>query len=371
VKISDVRPYLLRGEERYGSNAGGDEATDQGDWLLLVRVRVIKGDGMSALGFRTLDELLVGRELDDQAQIWDELFIGTAYYGRRGVAVQAISAVDNCLWSIRAQAAGVPLSALLGGARRDRLPAYASTLFRRTPDDNAAAARGYVERGFTGVKFGWGGFGTDAALDADNVAAIRDSLGADRTLMVDPGWYVSSGGRARLRTAEETRTMLEGLTVVHPYWVEDFVHPECTDDYQMWKRAFPDLRFAAGEQQATVWELRRLVRSTGVDVVQPDLSRCGGLSVARQLVLDAEECGVELVTHSWLTDLLHSYSLHFLSTLPSATWVEFNVAQSSLTRGAVRGRLTMGSDGTVEVPSGIGIGVEVDPDFVKARAVTL
>ncbi len=186
MRIRDVTPFLLRGTETYGSGATGDEATDQGDWLLLIRVRtedglaawadvetlapvaarVVRGDGMGAMGFKTLEELLVGRDvdgLDDLDRIWDELFIGSVYYGRRGVALQALSAIDNCLWALVAQRDGRDLADLLGGRRRDRIPAYASTLFRGTPEGNAAAARVYRERGFRGVKFGWGGSGSTPA----------------------------------------------------------------------------------------------------------------------------------------------------------------------------------------------------------------
>ena len=89
---------------------------------------------MSVMGFRTLGELLVGEDPREVERIWDKLYIGSAYYGRRGIAMQCISAIDNCLWSIRAQAAGVSLARLLGARRRNRIPAYASTLFRETPE---------------------------------------------------------------------------------------------------------------------------------------------------------------------------------------------------------------------------------------------
>ncbi|GAA2756349.1 mandelate racemase/muconate lactonizing enzyme family protein [Actinopolymorpha rutila] len=390
MRITDVTPFLLRGNQTYGAHAGAAEATDQGDWLLLVRVRtdeglegwsdvetmgpvaarVLQGSGMSALGFRTIHEQLLGRDATDVEAIWDELYVATAYYGRRGVAMHCMSAVDNCLWSIRAQAAGVSLAQALGGRRRDRLPAYASTLFRPTPEENAAAAQRYVDLGFTGMKFGWGGFGTDPGADRDNLAALRETLGPDRALMIDPGWYVEDAGRPRVRTMTETTTMLETLGDGAPYWVEDIVHPERTEQYAVLAAEFPHLRFAAGEQQATIWELRRLVRDHGIAVVQPDLSRCGGLTVASALAPDAARAGVEIVTHSWLTDLLHAYSLHFLSTLPEARWVEFNVAQSELSAGVVNKSLTLAADGTVTVPDGAGLGVEVDLAFVEANAVT-
>ena len=390
MKITGVTPFLLRGDETYGAHAGAAEATDQGDWLLLVRVstddgidgwsdvetlaplaaRVIAGPGMGAMGFRALGEELIGKDPLAVERLWDELYLATVYYGRRGIVMQCMSAIDNCLWSIRATAAGTDLATALGGRRRDRLPAYASTLFRATPEENAAAARRYVELGFHGVKFGWGGFGIDPALDRDNLAAIRESLGPDRALMTDPGWYVVDGDRPRTRTASQTRDMLTVLADFEPYWVEDFVHPETLGDYARFKSEFPQLRFAAGEQQATPSDFSRLIDEGNVDVLQPDLSRCGGLTVARIVAPRAREAGKELVTHSWLTDLLHANSLHFLATLDEARWVEFNVAQSALTSGATTSRLTLDPDGTVAVPNGIGLGVDVDEDFVRAHATT-
>jgi L-alanine-DL-glutamate epimerase-like enolase superfamily enzyme len=334
-----------------------------------VAVGVLTGPGMGALGFRTIGEQLVGRDPLDIERIWDELYVATAYYGRRGVAMHCISAVDNCLWSIRAQAAGVSLAEALGGRRRDRLPAYASTLFRSTPAANAAAAARYVELGFRGVKFGWGGFGVDSGRDRENLAAIRDALGPDRALMVDPGWYVETDGHPRTRTPEDTRAMLTLLAEVGPYWVADIAHPECPGAYAEAKREFPELRFAAGEQQSTIWDFQRLVAEGHVDVLQPDLTRCGGLTVARALAAEADRTGCEIVTHSWLTDLLHAYSLQYLATLPHARWVEFNVAQSALSRGVVTERLRLADDGTVAVPSGVGLGVTVDEEFVAARRV--
>src|SRR5689334_24396520 len=152
MKITEVEPILLRGQQAYGTSAGGDEATDNGDWQLIVRVAtdegltgwadvetlapaavaIIAGQGMAVLGFKTLGEVLIGENPLDVERLWDKLYIGSAYYGRRGIAMQCISAIDNALWSIRSQATGLSLSRLLGGRRHDKVMAYASTLFRET-----------------------------------------------------------------------------------------------------------------------------------------------------------------------------------------------------------------------------------------------
>jgi L-alanine-DL-glutamate epimerase-like enolase superfamily enzyme len=389
MRITEVEPILLRGEQEYRAAAGSEEATDNGDWQLLVRVAtdagltgwadvetlapaavaIIAGQGMSIMGFRTLGELLIGEDPLEVERLWDKLYVGSAYYGRRGIAMQCISAIDNCLWSIRAQAAGVSLARLLGARRRDRITAYASTLFRETPEAMAQAARGYVARGFRAVKFGWGIFGEDPGRDRELVAAAREALGPERHLLVDPGWY-SAGWKTpgAMRNRREAVALCEWLAEYNVGWVEDFIHPERFDEY-VYVRARSPVPVAAGEQVATVWDFQRFIGEGCVDVVQPDLSRCGGVSVAARVAAMAEEAGIDLVPHSWLTHLLTGYSLQLIATLPRARFVEFNVSQSALTRGIAQASFELAEDGTVPIPDTPGIGVEVAEDFIRAHRV--
>jgi L-alanine-DL-glutamate epimerase-like enolase superfamily enzyme len=389
MRITDVEPILLRGESGYQATASAQEAVDNGDWQLLVKVSTdeglcgwsdvetlasaavacINGPGMGVLGFRALKDLLIGEDPLDPQRLWHKLYIGSCYYGRRGVALHCISAIDNCLWSIHAQAAGVPLGELLGKQTCDRVTAYASTLFRETPEAMAAAARGYVDRGFRAVKFGWGIFGEDPGRDVELVAAAREVLGPHRHLMVDPGWYDAGWkGPWRPRTLDENVALCQSLAPYNVRWIEDFIHPENFDEYAAVRQASP-APLAAGEQLSTIWDFQRLIGQECVDVVQPDLTRCGGLSVAREVAHLAERAGIDLVPHSWLTDLLTAYSLHLISTLSRPLFVEFNVAQSPLTRGICGGKLSLNLDGTVSIPTSPGLGVTVDEEFVAAHRV--
>jgi L-rhamnonate dehydratase len=388
MRITEVEPILLRGSERYGASGVG-EATDNGDWQLLVRVAtdegltgwadvetlgpaavaIIAGEGMATLGFRTLGGLLIGENPLDCERLWEKLYVGSAYYGRRGIAMQCISALDNCLWSIRAQASGMSLARLLGGRRRDRVTAYASTLFRDTPEAMAEAARSYVEKGFRAVKFGWGVFGQDPGRDRELVAAARAALGSERTLLVDPGWYpIGWGEPGQMRSRREALALCEWLAAYDVGWVEDFIHPERFDEYAYVRGRSP-VPVAAGEQVATIWDFERFIRAGCVDVIQPDLSRCGGVTVAARVAHLAEEAGIDLVPHSWLTHLLTGFSLQLIASLPRARFVEFNVSQSALTRGVAPAALKLEADGTVLIPDAPGIGVEVDLDFIRAHRV--
>lgn len=390
MRITNVEPILLRGEQSYQATEGSAEAVDNGDWQLLVKVSTdeglvgwsdvetlasaalacINGPGMSILGFRSLKELLIGEDpLGEPQQLWDKLYIGTSYYGRRGVALHCISALDNCLWSIRAQAAGKSLGELLGSRKHERVTAYASTLFRETPEAMFAAAQGYAHRGFRAVKFGWGVFGEDPVRDVELVAAAREALGPERHLMVDPGWYGAGWkGPWKPRTLDDNIRLCQDLAPYNVRWIEDFIHPELFDDYAAVRRQSP-APLAAGEQLSTIWDFERLIRGGCVDVVQPDLTRCGGLTVALQIAGLVDQAQIDLMPHSWLTDLLTAYSLHLIGTLDRPLFVEFNVSQSQLTRGICGGVLTLNDDGTVSIPTGIGLGVDVDEHFVKAHRV--
>ena len=389
MRIRSVEPILLRGHEVYRTPGAGQEATDNGDWQLLIRVTtdeglegwsdvetnsmvavaVVSGKSMGMPGFHTLSDLLVGEDPLDIERLWDKMYIGSNYYGRRGVAMQAISAVDNCLWSIRAQASNLPLCQALGSRRRDRVTAYASTLFRDTPEGMVKAAEHYVKLGFQAVKFGWGIFGQDEGRDRDLVAAARQALGPGRQLLIDPGWYGAGWDDPyRLRSRRDHLRMVEWLAEYHIGWVEDFIHPDRYEEYAEVRKA-SRVPIAAGEQVATPWDFQRFIGMGCVDVIQPDLTRCGGLTVARQVARMADEANIDLVPHCWLTDLLTAYSLHLIATLPRALFVEFNVSQSVLTHGVCGGQLTLHADGTVSIPTGPGLGVTVDMDFINSHRV--
>ena len=129
-------------------------------------------------------------------------------------------------------------------------------------------------------------------------------------------------------------------------------------------RAASPVPIAAGEQLATAWDFKRFIEVGAVDIVQPDLSRCGGITVAREVARLAAAANIDLVPHSWLTHLLTGFSLQFVATLQRAPLVEFNVAQSALTSGIAKAPFRLGADGTIEIPDAVGIGVGVDEDFI-------
>jgi L-alanine-DL-glutamate epimerase-like enolase superfamily enzyme len=377
MKITCVEAIILESPRDYGVH-GGEAAgprfrsllrvsTDAGidGWAEIetqphVLQAVIDAPGDGSGMFEGLGRLLIGEDPFEIERLWHRLYTGTIYYGRRGVVLQAISGVDLACYDIIGKALGKPVHALLGGARRDRVTAYASTLFRETPREMTEAARKYAGLGFKAVKFGWGVFGKDPERDVALVSAARQELGKDRALLVDAGWTLP-------RSPQETIAMCRRMEPFDPFWIEEPCHPDDYDAYRAVAEASP-LRIAAGEQEGTSWGFDLLIRLGKIDVAQPDLSRCGGFTVARKVIEQAGAAGIDVCPHAWQSDLLTAASLHLNAVLPNALFQEFNVCDDPISRTLTRTPLVL-EDGLLAVPQGPGLGVEVNMDTVNRYRV--
>ncbi|MGH9668021.1 MAG: mandelate racemase/muconate lactonizing enzyme family protein, partial [Bryobacteraceae bacterium] len=211
--------------------------------------------------FDGLASLVVGENPLEVERLWYKMYRGSIYYGRRGVAIHAISAIDIALWDIIGKFYGQPVHILLGGKWRDSVRAYASTLFRPTLGAMRDAVRGYVDQGFTAVKFGWGVFGKNPELDVRLVEAARHQLGDANDLLIDTGWFVE-------RTPKQAVQVIRSIEAFHPFFVEEILHPEDYDGYRHVADAVETL-IACGEQEATEWGFQQLIERGRVDVLQP------------------------------------------------------------------------------------------------------
>ena len=377
MKITDVEVILLEAPGGYGSQADEGGETCGFKYLAILRVstdagikgyadletqpqvaRAIveaSGDGL-APGFQGLRETLLGEDPFEVERLWHKMYMATVYYGRRGAAIQVISGVDIALWDIIGKSVGQPVWKLLGGGYRNRVRAYASTLFREQPQQMEEACRQYLEQGFTAVKFGWGVFGQDAARDECLVAAARKALGNKAELLIDAGWYVH-------RTPKEAIRMVRSLEPYRPFFVEEPLSPEDYDGYAELARAV-ETPIACGEQESTEWGFRALIEQGQVDIVQPDLSRCGGFTVARKIAHLAELHNRLVIPHAWLSDLLTAASLHLNAFLKRSVFEEFNVTRGPLSREIAVNPITM-HDGFLDVPQRPGLGIEVDEAALK------
>lgn len=325
---------------------------------------IVEAPSGGAVGFEGLRAALIGEDPLQRERLWHKMERYLAYYGRQGAGMQMRSGADNALWDIAGKALGQPIWRMLGAKYRDRVPAYASTLFRSTPDAMRAAVAGYLTEGFRAIKFGWGGFGEDLARDLALVKAARAEAGPDTTLMVDAGWYGTSlAAPFQTRSLRDWIRLVRGLEELDVFWLEDFLHPENAAGYRAVSEHCTTLRLAAGEQAAGVAEFEQLADVGKIDVLQPDLSRCGGLTVGKQIADLVQRRQIECAPHAWLTDLLKTASLHLNAYQQHALYLEYNVATASLLTNLCSPRLLM-RDGFLTVPDAPGLGVHVDEEMV-------
>ena len=306
--------------------------------------------------FDGLASLIVGENPLEVDRLWYKMYRGSIYYGRRGVALQAISAIDIALWDIMGKFYQQPIHILLGGKWRDKVRAYASTLFRPTPQTMREAAQRYLDEGFTAIKFGWSVFGQNPDEDIRLVEAAREQMGSANDLLVDTGWFIE-------RTPKQAIQVVHSLEPFKPFFIEELLHPEDYDGYRQVSEAV-DTLIACGEQESTEWGFRELIERAKVDVLQPDLTRCGGFTAARKIVHMAEMANRLVIPHSWCSDLLTAASLHLNAWQRRAVFVEFSTSRGPLSRAMVRDPLKL-VDGYVRVPTGPGLGVEVNEETVQ------
>lgn len=388
MKIADVEAIVLDTGKDYASPASAAEAhgvrfvsllkitTDEGivGWSDVetqphVGKAIVDAPSGGQVGFESLRRALIGEDPFERERLRQKMHRYLAYYGRQGAGVQMMSGADIALHDIAGKALGQPVWQLLGAKYRDRVAAYASTLFRLTPDDMRRAVDEYLAHGFRAIKFGWGAFGRDLSLDVALVKAARQAAGPDVTLMVDGGWYGTSHEEPyRPRSLRDWVRLVGPLEEQGVFWLEDFLHPDNFAGYARVAERTKTLRVAAGEQLAGVGEFERLADEGKADVLQPDLSRCGGLTVGKQIADFATRRQVDCVPHAWLTDLLKAASLHLNAYLMNSLYLEYNVSSASLLTNLCTERIEM-EDGFVRVPEGPGLGVEVNEEVVRRYRV--
>jgi L-rhamnonate dehydratase len=321
---------------------------------------LVEAPGSHAIA-HSLHGLLVGEDPLETERLWDKMYRGLIYVGRRGIALHAISGIDIALWDIKGKVEGKPVSALLGGAKRDRVRAYASMLMPETTEETAERVGALCSDSFTAVKLGWGPLGRDPNHDVRLATAAKEAAG-DCDILIDAGHGYGGDAKAAIGVARE----LEQLGV---FWLEE---PFLPDEYEAYAELADavDIRVAAGEQDTTVWGFRELIERGRVDVVQPDVTRCGGITELLRIAKLARERGVETVPHAWKSGIIKAASLHVNAVLPDALYQEYCVADTPINQTLVKERLPVEADGCITVPTAPGLGVELDEDVVERYRVS-
>jgi D-galactarolactone cycloisomerase len=313
---------------------------------------------------KALRPLVVGADPLDTEVLWHRMYHITRDYGRKGSVVAAISAVDIALWDIAGKFYGAPVYKLLGGAFRTRVQPYATGFYRIKGQDEgkrlAEEALRHFEAGFTLMKVKLG-YGID-----DDIACMREIgraiEGKPIRLMVDINHAYGRAAALRLGSALEEYDLR---------WYEEPVVPEDIQGY-VEMRAKLSMPIAGGENEHTLFGFRELLAAGAVDIAQPDIGSCGGITAARHIMALAQSHGVQVNPHVWGSAVAQAASLHIIAAVPVAHHslypqepvLEYDRSSHPFRRELVREPIEL-VDGWVHIADKPGLGIEVDRATVE------
>jgi L-lyxonate dehydratase len=359
-----------------GSRRTSDLPRPQPGVVSNVIVRIRTDDGLEGLGTvgvaspaspaiidHHLAPLVVGQSPFDVELVWERMFRATINIGRKGLVLEAISAIDIALWDIIGKATGQPVYNLLGGRTRDRIRAYVSQSYAKA-DLGAAReeAASYRSQGFTALKmrFGYGPTDGEAGKrkNYDLVATVRDAIGPDCELMADAymGWD--------LAYAIDMIRRLEDLNL---RWVEEPLVPDDIEGYVR-LRSVVSTPISAGEHEFTRWGYRELLSRGAVDIVQPDVNRMGGITEARKVWALASAFNVPVIPHSHQSHNAHLIMAHVNSPLieffPTGVHRTGYTLFTEFFEGEPQAR-----NGWVELGDAPGLGISLNEDVLEEYAL--
>lgn len=308
--------------------------------------------GMVALTVKQqLEPLLRGRDPCEVEFLWERMYAVTRWYGRKGAAMSALGGLDVAFWDLRGQALGKPVWALLGGDRTT-CPAYASALLWK-PDvkllaDEAAA---HLAKGFRRMKMR---LGRSEEYDVAAVRAVRAAIGNDNDLMADASM------KYHVDLARRIGTFLEEQKA---FWFEEPFQPEDIDSYAA-LRGTIGVRIAAGENEFGVQGFRELIRAGAVDIVQPDASRCGGISEVWKTAKLAAEAGLKFAPHTWSDAVAVIANAHVVAAMPNGLTVEMDQTGNPMIDDLLVEPLSV-KDGLLALNNRPGLGIELNHAVIE------
>jgi len=340
----------------------GVGATTKRDAII---VKVVSDDGVIGYGeahpgrspgaivsliHNTLAPMLTGLSVHDTNSVWTRVNrMQLSSHGLGAGAALALSGIDMALWDLRAKSLGIPLYSLLGGSRKP-IAAYAGGISMgfQAPDALAEEAQSYVDRGYRAVKLRLGDNPKD---DIARVQRVRTQLGDQITILVDANTsYSVSDARAVLPSLEDCKVA----------WLEE---PFGCNDFGAYRQAAQltkGVALAAGENHYTRFEFARLIEERAVSILQPDLSKSGGISEGLKIAAMASAWGLPVHPHSSATGINHLASIHFLASIDNGGYFEACVSAFNPLRDMFGSPFSIDQEGFVQPSTAPGIGLEID-----------
>ncbi|WP_348756206.1 mandelate racemase/muconate lactonizing enzyme family protein [uncultured Aquincola sp.] len=304
----------------------------------------------------TLRQLAVGMDATDVVGVWDRIYWKQlASHGVGAGCAMAMSGIDLALWDIRGKAVGWPLYKLLGGSAK-AVPAYAGGVSLGFQDPAALVdeALPHIEAGYRAIKLR---VGDSPARDLQRVKAVRQAVGDEVTILVDANTGYD---------LNDARQAMPGFDALGVAWLEEPFAPHDHRSYRL-ARGFGRVPLAAGENHFTRYEFSRVIEDGDITLLQPDLSKAGGITELLRIAAMASAYKLPIHPHTCMTGINMAASIHFLAAIDNGGYFEGDVSRSNLYRDSlVSTPFQIGRDGCVRPLEAPGIGVEVDEAFLKA-----
>jgi D-galactarolactone cycloisomerase len=369
MKITDVRTHLL--EAKLAQPFAYSRMWYARRMSLIVEI--VTDDGLVGWGecygparinaavVRELATFLIGQDPIRSEYLWHELYARYRDHGQKGTIIQGISGIDIALWDLKGKYFAQPIHRLMGGPVRDKVKAYATGLYRRDrPDHTVYLCEEALESralGFQAMKLKVG-FGVDD--DARAVQAVRKAIGPQIGLMIDANHAYDAVEAIRLGRRIEQCDI---------GWFEEPVPPEDLDGHLAVKAAL-SIPIATGECEFTRIGFRGLLERRAADYIQPDLCAAGGLSECKKIADMALAYGVRFAPHVWGTGIAVAAAVQLLAVVADWTPPSLNPVEPMLefdrtehpVRAALLATPVAPVDGYVTVPTGPGLGIEVNRD---------
>jgi D-galactarolactone cycloisomerase len=302
----------------------------------------------------TLRQLVLGMDALATTEVWEKLYRAQlASHGMGAGACLAISGIDMALWDIKGKALKQPLYRLLGGASKP-IPAYAGGVSLGYQPEGAlvAEARKSLDQGYKAIKLR---VGDTPKNDVQRLKAVRKAFGDELVILTDANIGYS---------LEDVRRVMPVLDEIRAGWLEE---PFPAHDYRTYREAklLGRTPLAAGENHYTRFEFNRVIEDGVITILQPDLSKCGGITEALRIAALASSWKLPIHPHSSMTGLNHAATIHFLAAIGNGGYFEGDVSKSNLFRDElVENPGVVDREGNVRPLDQPGLGLEVNETFL-------
>ena len=367
MKITDIRIAGLRG------------ATPKGGWseelepenVVHTLVAIHTDEGLVGIGavftsselvrasLEILKPLLIGESALEPERVSEKLHQNTFWLGRGGSITHTISGIDIALWDLFGKATKQPIGRFFGGRLREKVMPYASLLMDEPPIMQANL-RNLLAQGFKAFKIGWGTFGRiNTANDELLVKSAREAIGDDCFLAVDAGGS-DAYWKGSLRWAINASHMLADYNVG---WFEEALHPDDLEGFKTLRKSSP-VPISGGEVLTRRQSFIPFITQGAFDIIQPDVVKCGGISEWRRIANMAEDHGIQMIPHGWNTAVGLATDLQLSSAFHRTNFVEYCTGAPYVDDLTTK-PWVLDKEGMLEIPSGPGIGIELDPEKIE------